>query len=587
MLVVAAVSSTSDRVVEILEAACRVVVREGAHGLRMAAVAAEAGVSKALVHYYFANRRGAPAGTRSRGRTSGGSPRSTRELRGATTGAEKVERALLMSIAPPGAVRRPPGALERGLEQPALRRRAAAAGRRVVSRLAEAAARRSSRRAVATARSPAPSTPTGAAWRLAATRRRDRLDALPRPACARRRPAPSCAPRFVRASSRVDRRPRPRCRPGRTRRGAGPRRRGHGRRRARGARAGRRPCRAASGGRPPAGAARRRGRRAGAHGLPRASSTSSGSRSSRATPACRGRRPTTSSRAWSAATTSSCATGEEQDGLRPRRARVGESSSTSVDPADPWAHPDAARLDGVSIGTWLRSVDALPSTIRRLEVGSLALADGSIERSSLLAELRKSAASASATFYSLRALGVAPGGRRERRGGGAAWRSELGERVRLDAEVASVRVDGACRVTLASGEELRAEAVVCALPAPVAARLEIDGRRSGPPALASALSATRWRRRWSPSTRARSGRTRARTACRRGSTYSPRRGRRPRASLGARASGAVRVPARADGRRPRRAGARLAGAAVRAGGGASRRRSTTGSGESTPTLAAT
>lgn len=51
------VSQTSERVVAILEAACRVVVREGAHGLRMAAVAREAGVSKALVHYYFATRQ--------------------------------------------------------------------------------------------------------------------------------------------------------------------------------------------------------------------------------------------------------------------------------------------------------------------------------------------------------------------------------------------------------------------------------------------------------------------------------------------------------------------------------------------------
>ena len=42
---------------EILEAACRVVARDGAHGLHMKAVAEEAGVSKALVHYYFATRQ--------------------------------------------------------------------------------------------------------------------------------------------------------------------------------------------------------------------------------------------------------------------------------------------------------------------------------------------------------------------------------------------------------------------------------------------------------------------------------------------------------------------------------------------------
>ncbi len=46
----------SGRVASILDAACRVIVRDGAHGLRMASVAGEAGVSKALVHYYFSTR---------------------------------------------------------------------------------------------------------------------------------------------------------------------------------------------------------------------------------------------------------------------------------------------------------------------------------------------------------------------------------------------------------------------------------------------------------------------------------------------------------------------------------------------------
>jgi AcrR family transcriptional regulator len=48
--------ATNERVASLLEAACRVVVREGAHRLRMASVAEEAGVSKALVHYYFTTR---------------------------------------------------------------------------------------------------------------------------------------------------------------------------------------------------------------------------------------------------------------------------------------------------------------------------------------------------------------------------------------------------------------------------------------------------------------------------------------------------------------------------------------------------
>jgi AcrR family transcriptional regulator len=46
----------SDRTADILEAACRVIARDGADGLRMGQVAREAGVSSALIHYYFATR---------------------------------------------------------------------------------------------------------------------------------------------------------------------------------------------------------------------------------------------------------------------------------------------------------------------------------------------------------------------------------------------------------------------------------------------------------------------------------------------------------------------------------------------------
>ena len=45
-----------DRRTQILEAACRVIARDGAHGLRVADVAREAGVSNALVHYYVPTR---------------------------------------------------------------------------------------------------------------------------------------------------------------------------------------------------------------------------------------------------------------------------------------------------------------------------------------------------------------------------------------------------------------------------------------------------------------------------------------------------------------------------------------------------
>ena len=87
----------TDRVVAILEAACRVVVREGAHGLRMASVAVEAGVSKALVHYYFSTRqellRSAFAFSESRLDLIVGD-----ELAGLATAAARLERALLVSI---------------------------------------------------------------------------------------------------------------------------------------------------------------------------------------------------------------------------------------------------------------------------------------------------------------------------------------------------------------------------------------------------------------------------------------------------------------------------------------------------------
>ena len=146
-----------------------------------------------------------------------------------------------------------------------------------------------------------------------------------------------------------------------------------------------------------------------------------------------------------------------------------------VDPDDPWSHPDGRRLDEVSIGDWLRSVDALPSTVRMLDVWSLALSDGSIERTSLLAELRKAASVGDDGFYSYdlwESLQVAEGSaevavRMER---------ELGDRIRLGAEVRSVQVTpSGCRVTLASGEELRSDAVMSAIPVGALRGVSIEG----------------------------------------------------------------------------------------------------------------
>lgn len=147
----------------------------------------------------------------------------------------------------------------------------------------------------------------------------------------------------------------------------------------------------------------------------------------------------------------------------------------TVDADDPWSHPDGVRLDGTSLATWLRSVEALPSTLRRLEVGALALADGSTERTSLLAALRKAASVEERGFYSYdlwESLQVAEGSAEvaER------MAAELAGRIRLGAVVRSVAVaPSGCRVGLDGGEVLRAEAVVCALPVGPLRNVEIDG----------------------------------------------------------------------------------------------------------------
>jgi AcrR family transcriptional regulator len=95
----AAVGPASDRVDEILRAACRVVVAEGAHALRIGGVAVEAGVSRTLVHYYFQTRhellRAAFAYAEDRRVEA-----LERELADLPTGAEKAERALLRTIEP-------------------------------------------------------------------------------------------------------------------------------------------------------------------------------------------------------------------------------------------------------------------------------------------------------------------------------------------------------------------------------------------------------------------------------------------------------------------------------------------------------
>ena len=152
----------------------------------------------------------------------------------------------------------------------------------------------------------------------------------------------------------------------------------------------------------------------------------------------------------------------------------GELAAT-VDPESPWSHPDASRLDSASWAAWLRSVDALPTTVRAVEAGALAMAAGSSERTSLLSELRKAAAVGDSGFYSYdrwESAQVTEGSAEV----ALRMAGELGERVRLGATVTGVSVSGSgCRVRLEGGEEVRAEVVVCALPVSVLHFVELEG----------------------------------------------------------------------------------------------------------------
>ncbi len=137
--------------------------------------------------------------------------------------------------------------------------------------------------------------------------------------------------------------------------------------------------------------------------------------------------------------------------------------AATVDPDDPWGHPDAARLDRLSVGAWLREQGALAAVLRRHELASLSLSCDGPERTSMLAELRKHATLAGNGFYDLEqweGLRVAEGS------AAVALRmaSELGSRLRLGAVVTGVDIaPGGVVVRLADGERIEAEAVVCAI----------------------------------------------------------------------------------------------------------------------------
>jgi monoamine oxidase len=149
--------------------------------------------------------------------------------------------------------------------------------------------------------------------------------------------------------------------------------------------------------------------------------------------------------------------------------------AATVDAEDPWSHPDAERLDRVSVGDWLRERGATHAVVRARDLAMLALAAESVERTSLLADLRKEAAAGAHGFYDYDVWEC------QRVAEGSAtvalrMAGELGHRVRLGTPVRSIRVaPGRCEVEAATGERFSAGAVVSALPVGPLRDIRIEG----------------------------------------------------------------------------------------------------------------
>ncbi|MDR7252531.1 monoamine oxidase [Nocardioides sp. BE266] len=146
----------------------------------------------------------------------------------------------------------------------------------------------------------------------------------------------------------------------------------------------------------------------------------------------------------------------------------------TIDPADPWACPDLARLDRLSLGDWLREVGATPNVLRLFELVHLSLADGSIERQSLFAYARKTVVGGTTGSYDVEQwenLRVAEGSATVALTMAAGLRD-----LRLSTPVRRISVSTrGATLTTYDDEVLRADAVVLAVPAGPARDLEIDG----------------------------------------------------------------------------------------------------------------
>ncbi|GAA2999664.1 flavin monoamine oxidase family protein [Microbacterium aurantiacum] len=149
--------------------------------------------------------------------------------------------------------------------------------------------------------------------------------------------------------------------------------------------------------------------------------------------------------------------------------------AATVDPEDPLSHPEASTLDSLSVADWVRAQGGTPAVLRALELSARVLAVESIERTSLLADLRKESAAGADGFYNYEAW------ENERVLEGSAtvalrMAEQLGARIRYSSPVSRIHIDGsASYVQLASGEAIAAAAIVSSLPAGPLRDLQITG----------------------------------------------------------------------------------------------------------------
>ncbi len=147
----------------------------------------------------------------------------------------------------------------------------------------------------------------------------------------------------------------------------------------------------------------------------------------------------------------------------------------TVDPDDPWSHPDAARLDSLSVAQWMRAEGATPNAVRARDVAMLALAAESVERTSLLADLRKEAAAGAPGFYDYdvwEELRVAEGSATV----ALTMAAELGSRIRTGTPVERIQRNGSgCTTITAAGERFESDAVVISVPPGPLRRIGVEG----------------------------------------------------------------------------------------------------------------